>query len=182
MTKNLPKQLASILYIACLASGSIIAMATKKTTAVHIPAPMQKYFHQTPDWDGYDNKASGWLKIPGQGSVYIKLLGKNYYDPNNKPKDYKISYVGFDDNGFKHQALPKGLYYWQEPGSNPDLVIGAVKPAADNKHAGKSFFYETGTTWTEPFGNPPITWDVSKIADPHPTKEIAELFYTLEHT
>lgn len=167
--------------IGCLLlfTGSMVAMAPKKTP-VHIPAAMQKYFHQTPDWDN-DGKATGWLEVPKQGQVFIKLVGKNYYDPNNKPKDYKIMYIGHDTHGLKH-ILPKGLYYWQDP---KDKKLGHVRPAADNKFANKDFSTQSGT-WLLLFGGDPFKtsthWDTSKIAHPHPSKEIAELIYNLEHS
>lgn len=109
------------------------------------------------------------------------MVVKSFYDPTVKPKDYTIKYIGHDLTGLIY-VLPKGLYYWHAQGTKLDDHFGYVKPARNNKYAKENFdthVVNQQRSWIC-LNNPTIKWNIQKIKNIHPTKEIADIFTSLK--
>ncbi len=172
---------ALVLVIAMVAFTLETAVAMQKKsqeTNIYIPRALSPYFERIPG--EVQGAVTGWLQVPGEGQVWIKLIGKSFTRKNFQPKDYSIRYIGHDTNGCIRE-LPKGLFYWRKASTVPGSVLGDVKPAKDSKYGGQIFDYAGGASehFWHLFNDKQKHWNARRSKHRHPSKEISDLIHKL---
>jgi len=179
-------------FVLLYASSSLFgsAVAQKKTTPTGIAekkfGSLFAYLGAWPNKENPKHTMSGWLTVRDEqgnkkGEVLIRLDGASFYDPRVS-NDFRIRYVGHDDNGCQHD-LPKGLYYWAEGPSNgfKGLLQHRVRPSFYNRYSDYAFGLDLGVWNTKgqwcgaikEFND--LCWDPGRAKYVHPSKEISDI-------